>query len=112
MFVQRTWGKYEVIDVGTAHQVKKLIISPGKGISLQMHHKRSEHWVVIKGIATVTRGGETFDLETNESTHIPLGVIHRLENRTESVLEIIEVQVGEYFGEDDIVRFIDDDFGE
>lgn len=109
MFVQRPWGKYEVIEAGTGYQVKKLIICPGKAISLQLHLKRSEHWVVINGTATVTRGEDVFDLEVNEAAFIPLGVIHRLENRTEFILEIIEIQVGEYLGEDDIVRF-DDDF--
>ena len=107
--VQRPWGEYETIETSTGFQVKRLVIRPGRRISLQLHHKRSEHWVVIKGTATVTRGEEVYDLGVNESTFIPLGVRHRLENRTESVLELIEVQVGEYLGEDDIVRF-DDDF--
>ena len=107
--VQRPWGEYETIETSTGFQVKRLVIRPGRRISLQLHHKRSEHWVVIKGTATVTRGEEVYDLGGNESTFIPLGVRHRLENRTESVLELIEVQVGEYLGEDDIVRF-DDDF--
>ena len=107
--VQRPWGEYETIGAGTGYQVKILAILPGRRISLQLHHKRSEHWVVTKGTATITRGEEEFDLVVNESTFIPLGVKHRLENRTESVLEIIEVQVGEYLGEDDIVR-LDDDF--
>ena len=107
--VERPWGEYETIEAGSNYQVKRLHIRPGRRISLQLHHKRSEHWVVIKGTATVTRGEEVFDLEVNESTFIPLGVRHRLENRTGSILEIIEVQVGGYLGEDDIVRF-DDDF--
>ena len=109
-YVRRPWGGYETIEIKPGCQVKRLVIKPGKKISLQLHNKRSEHWVVIKGTATVTKEGEVFDLEVNESAFIPLGVKHRLENRTESVLEIIEVQVGEYVGEDDIVRF-DDDFG-
>ena len=107
--VQRPWGEYETIEVGTGYRVKRLVIRPGGRISLQLHHKRSEHWVVVKGTATITREEEVFDLKVNESTFIPLGVRHRLENRTGSVLELIEVQVGGYIGEDDIVRF-DDDF--
>ena len=107
--VQRPWGEYETIEAGTNYQVKKLIVRSGRRISLQLHHKRSEHWVVIKGTATITRGEEVFDLEVNESTFIPPGVKHRLENRTDTTLELIEVQIGEYIGEDDIVR-LDDDF--
>ena len=107
--VERPWGQYEVLDASPGYQVKRLTILPGRRISLQLHHKRSEHWVVIKGKATITRGDEVFDLEVNESTYIPLGVKHRLDNRTDSTLELIEVQVGGYLGEDDIVRF-DDDF--
>lgn len=107
--VQRPWGGYEIIEAAAGYQVKKLVLRPGRRISLQLHRKRSEHWVVTKGTATVTRGEEVFDLKVNESTFIPLGVKHRLENRTPAVLELIEVQVGEYLGEDDIVRF-DDDF--
>ena len=84
--VQRPWGEYETIETSTGFQVKRLVIRPGRRISLQLHHKRSEHWVVIKGTATVTRGEEVYDLGGNESTFIPLGVRHRLENRTESVL--------------------------
>ncbi len=108
--VQRPWGAYEVIEDGDTHQVKRLTILPGRKISLQWHRRRSEHWVVVTGVATVTRGEEFFDLGVNESTFIPVGVKHRLENRTASALEIIEVQVGDYLGEDDIVR-VDDDFG-
>ena len=107
--VQCPWGRYEIIDASAGYQVKRLTVLPGRRISLQLHHKRSEHWVVTKGRATVTRGDEVFDLEVNESTYIPLGVKHRLDNRTDSTLELIEVQVGGYLGEDDIVRF-DDDF--
>ena len=107
--VQRPWGRYEIIDSSPGYQVKKLIVLPGRRISLQLHHKRSEHWVVTKGKATITKGDEVFDLEVNESTYIPLGVKHRLENRTDTTLELIEVQVGEYLGEDDIIR-LDDDF--
>ena len=107
--VERPWGRYEIIDVSAGYQVKRLTVLPGRRISLQLHHKRSEHWVVTKGRATITRGDEVFDMEVNESTYIPLGVKHRLENRTDTTLELIEVQVGGYLGEDDIVRF-DDDF--
>lgn len=107
MYMKRLWGKYKVVDAGTGYQVKKLVINPGKAISLQMHHHRSEHWVVIKGIATVTRGQETFDLKVNEATYVPSEMIHKLENRTDSVLKIIEIQLGKYLGEDDIVRFND-----
>ena len=107
--VHRPWGRYEIIDANPGYQVKRLTVLSGKRISLQLHHKRSEHWVVTKGKATITKGDEVFDLEVNESTYIPLGVKHRLENRTDSILELIEVQVGEYLSEDDIVRY-DDDF--
>ena len=107
--IQRPWGRYEIIDASPGYQVKRLTVLPGRRISLQFHHKRSEHWVVIKGKATIIRGDEVFDLEVNESTYIPLGVKHRLENRTDTTLELIEVQVGEYLGEDDIIR-LDDDF--
>lgn len=107
--VERPWGGYKIIETGTGYQVKKLSVLPHRRISLQLHHKRSEHWVVTKGTATVTLGDEVFDLEVNEAAFIPLGVIHRLENRTDSILELIEVQVGAYLGEDDIVR-LDDDF--
>ena len=108
LLVQRPWGAYEVVETGNAHQVKRLTILPGMKISLQLHRRRSEHWIVVKGIATVTRGEEVFDLAVNESTFIPAEVKHRLENRTESELEIIEVQVGDYLGEDDIIRFDDE----
>ena len=108
--VNRPWGSYESIDTGSQFQVKRITVDPGKKLSLQLHHKRSEHWVVVKGIATVTQADKVFELQENESTFIPIGVKHRLENKTQEPLEIIEVQVGDYLGEDDIVRF-DDDFG-
>ncbi|HEY5733370.1 MAG TPA: mannose-1-phosphate guanylyltransferase/mannose-6-phosphate isomerase [Gammaproteobacteria bacterium] len=108
--VFRPWGSYEGLDMGPNFQVKRLIVNPGKKLSLQMHHKRAEHWVVVSGIATVTRGEEVFKLGVNESTFIPLGMKHRLENTEDVPLEVIEVQSGTYLGEDDIVRF-DDDFG-
>lgn len=108
--VHRPWGTYQSVDNGESFQVKRIVVKPGKKLSLQMHHKRAEHWVVVKGTATVTRGEDVFELRENESTFIPLGVKHRLENATTEPLEIIEVQSGTYLGEDDIVRF-DDDFG-
>lgn len=105
--VHRPWGDYESIDNGQRYQVKRLTIKPGATLSLQMHHHRAEHWIVVKGTARVTRGEETFLLTENESTYIPLGVKHRLENPGTIPLEIIEVQSGSYLGEDDIVRFQD-----
>ena len=108
--VYRPWGSYDSVDVGENFQVKRLIVNPGKKLSLQMHHQRAEHWVVVKGTATVTRGDEVFQLHENESTFIPVETKHRLENATDELLELVEVQSGKYLGEDDIVRF-DDDFG-
>ena len=108
--VYRPWGWYDSIDTGERFQVKRLHVKPGAKLSLQMHHKRAEHWVVVNGMATVTNGEQTFNLNKGESTYIPLGVIHALENQTNKPLEIIEVQSGTYLGEDDIVRF-DDIYG-
>ena len=108
--VFRPWGSYISIDSGEHFQVKRLIIKPGKKLSLQLHHHRSEHWVVVNGTATVTNEDDTFELKKNQSTYIPVGTRHRLENRGNDLLEIIEVQSGAYLGEDDIVRF-EDDFG-
>jgi len=108
--VYRPWGWYDSIDTGERFQVKRLHVKPGAKLSLQMHHKRAEHWVVVNGTATVTNGQQTFNLNKGESTYIPLGVIHALENQTRKPLEIIEVQSGTYLGEDDIVRF-DDIYG-
>lgn len=105
--VHRPWGSYEVLDSGPGFQVKRLTVSPGAALSLQMHHHRAEHWVVVKGVARVTRGDEQFLLRANESAYVPVGVRHRLENPEASSLEIIEVQSGDYLGEDDIVRFED-----
>ena len=106
----RPWGYYDSIDAGENFKVKRLTVYPGKRLSLQLHHKRSEHWVVVKGVATVTKGEEEFLLHENESTYIPPETKHRLEITGDNVLEIIEVQSGSYLGEDDIVRY-DDDFG-
>ena len=105
--VFRPWGWYDSIEKGENFQVKKLYVKPGGKLSLQMHHKRAEHWVVVRGIATVTKGDQTFTLEKGHSTYIPLGVTHGLGNTTNKPLEIIEVQSGTYLGEDDIVRFED-----
>lgn len=108
--VYRPWGCYETVDSGEHFQVKRITVEPGKKLSLQLHHQRAEHWIVVKGTATVTKGKEIFLLKENESTYIPIGVKHRLENATKQSLEIIEVQSGNYLGEDDIERF-EDDFG-
>jgi mannose-1-phosphate guanylyltransferase / mannose-6-phosphate isomerase len=108
--VYRPWGSYDSVDAGDNFQVKRLTVNPGKKLSLQLHHKRAEHWVVVRGVAKVTKDDETIILQENESTYIPIGMKHRLENATDELLELIEVQSGSYLGEDDIVRF-DDDFG-
>ncbi|WPE15961.1 mannose-1-phosphate guanylyltransferase/mannose-6-phosphate isomerase [Candidatus Thioglobus autotrophicus] len=105
--VYRPWGWYDSIESGEHFQVKRLHVKPGAKLSLQMHHKRAEHWVVVSGTATVTNGEQIFSLEKGESTYIPLGVTHGLENKTNKPLEIIEVQSGTYLGEDDIIRFED-----
>ena len=105
--VYRPWGYYEDVDAGERFQVKRLTIKPGAALSLQLHHQRAEHWVVVKGRARVTRGDEVFELGENQSTYIPLGIKHRLENIDAAPLEIVEVQSGDYLGEDDIVRFED-----
>ena len=105
--VYRPWGWYDSIESGEHFQVKKLHVKPGAKLSLQMHHKRAEHWVVVSGIATVTNNDQTFDLNKGESSYIPLGITHALANNTNESLEIIEVQSGAYLGEDDIVRFED-----
>ena len=105
--VQRPWGSYTVLIEGSGFKVKRIEVKPGASLSLQLHHKRSEHWVVICGTAHVTRGEETVDLGPNQSTYIPVGVKHRLANRGTVPLEIVEVQCGRYVGEDDIERFSD-----
>ncbi|VAW93643.1 Mannose-1-phosphate guanylyltransferase / Mannose-6-phosphate isomerase [hydrothermal vent metagenome] len=108
--VYRPWGCYESIDTGERFQVKRITVNKGATLSLQLHHHRAEHWVVVKGTAKVTRGDEQFLVTENQSTYIPLGVKHRLENTGSIPLEMIEVQSGSYLGEDDIVRF-DDRYG-
>ena len=105
--VYRPWGSYEGVDAGERFQVKRITVNPGATLSLQMHHHRAEHWIVVKGTAKVTRGDDVFTLTENQSTYIPLGTKHRLENPGASPLEMIEVQSGDYLGEDDIVRFED-----
>ncbi|WP_038214078.1 mannose-1-phosphate guanylyltransferase/mannose-6-phosphate isomerase [Xenophilus azovorans] len=105
--VARPWGAYDSIDHGERFQVKRLTVKPGAKLSLQMHHHRAEHWVVVKGTAKVTRGDETLLVQENESVYIPLGTVHRLENPGKVMLEVIEVQSGGYLGEDDIVRYED-----
>ncbi len=106
--VFRPWGSYESLVISDEYQVKKLTVSPLQKLSVQMHYKRSEHWVVVKGQAKITKGNDEFILQKNESTYIPVETIHALENPSSNEdLEIIEVQTGTYFGEDDIVRFED-----
>lgn len=105
--VYRPWGKYDSIDSGDGYQVKRITVKPGARLSVQMHHHRAEHWIVVSGSAKVTNGEKTFLLAENESTYIPVGVIHALENPGKVNLELIEVQSGSYLGEDDIVRFED-----
>ena len=103
----RPWGHYDSVDSGERHQTKRIVVKPGAKLSLQKHHHRAEHWVVVKGTALVTRGEEQILLTENESTYIPLGTVHRLENPGVIPLEIVEIQSGSYLGEDDIVRFSD-----
>ncbi|MDR3491453.1 MAG: mannose-1-phosphate guanylyltransferase/mannose-6-phosphate isomerase [Gammaproteobacteria bacterium] len=108
--VDRPWGCYETLNKANNYHAKHIIVKPGAKLSLQLHQHRSEHWIIIKGTATVTRGEECFDLSENQTIYIPAKVKHRIENKTDSNLELIEVQTGEYFGEDDITRF-DDIYG-
>jgi mannose-1-phosphate guanylyltransferase/mannose-6-phosphate isomerase len=108
--VHRPWGWFDGVDSGQRFQVKRIVVKPGAQLSLQMHHHRAEHWIVVSGTARVTRGEESFLVSENESTYIPLGITHRLENPGKLALEMIEVQSGSYLGEDDIVRF-EDNYG-
>jgi len=105
--VYRPWGKYDSIDVGDRYQAKHITVKPGEKLSMQMHHHRAEHWVVVSGTARVTNGDNIFLLSENESTYIPIGVVHALENPGKVELELIEIQSGSYLGEDDIVRLQD-----
>ncbi len=108
--VARPWGWYDSVDAGDRFQVKRIVVKPGASLSLQLHNYRAEHWIVVKGTARVTNDNNIFILEENQSTYIPIGVKHRLENPGKTDLEMIEVQSGTYLGEDDIVRF-DDTYG-
>jgi mannose-1-phosphate guanylyltransferase/mannose-6-phosphate isomerase len=105
--VHRPWGWYDSIDMGERFQVKRILVKPGASLSLQKHHHRAEHWVVVSGTAEVTNGEQVILLSENQSTYIPLGQVHRLANPGKVPLEIIEVQSGSYLGEDDIVRYED-----
>jgi len=105
--VQRPWGSYDSIDVGDGFQVKRIKVKPGAALSLQSHSRRAEHWIVVRGTARVTRNLDLFELHANQSTYIPIGAKHRLENPGTETLELIEVQSGDYLGEDDIVRYED-----
>ena len=105
---ERPWGIYTVLEENRSYKIKRIEVHPGQRLSLQMHHHRSEHWIVVSGTAQVTCGDREFILNVNESTFIPMGIQHRLENPGRILLCIIEVQSGEYLGEDDIIRFHDD----
>ena len=105
--VQRPWGSYDSVDVGDGFQVKRIKVKPGARLSLQAHARRAEHWIVVRGTARVTRDNDVFELFANQSTYIPIGAKHRLENPGAEMLELIEVQSGDYLGEDDIVRYED-----
>jgi mannose-6-phosphate isomerase-like protein (cupin superfamily) len=106
--VHRPWGSYRSVDRGRRFQVKRIVVKQGGRLSLQLHHHRAEHWIVVQGTARVTVGDETRIVHENESTYIPIGTKHRLENPGKIDLELIEVQTGSYLGEDDIVRIEDD----
>jgi mannose-1-phosphate guanylyltransferase/mannose-6-phosphate isomerase len=108
--VHRPWGSYDSVDVGARFQVKRIKVKPGARLSLQSHTQRAEHWIVVSGTARVTRDNDVFELHANQSTYIPIGARHRLENPGTQMLELIEVQSGDYLGEDDIVRY-DDAYG-
>jgi len=105
--VNRPWGSYDSVDVGDGFQVKRIKVKPGAALSLQSHERRAEHWIVVRGTARVTRNNDVFELFANQSTYIPIGAKHRLENPGSDMLELIEVQSGDYLGEDDIVRYED-----
>jgi mannose-1-phosphate guanylyltransferase/mannose-6-phosphate isomerase len=107
--VHRPWGSYHALDAGARYQVKRIVVKAGGRLSLQKHHHRAEHWVVVRGTALITIGDQSRTVHENESVFIPIGTVHRLENPGKIDLELIEVQTGSYLGEDDIVR-IDDDY--
>ena len=108
--VHRPWGSYEAVMCGEGYQVKRLVVMAGKKLSLQYHQHRSEHWTVVEGEVHVTIGDDVMVLQCDESIYVPLGSVHRLDNRSDGDVVLIEVQCGDYLGEDDIVR-IEDDFG-
>jgi mannose-1-phosphate guanylyltransferase/mannose-1-phosphate guanylyltransferase/mannose-6-phosphate isomerase len=105
--VYRPWGHYDLVDAGERHQTKRIVVKPGAKLSVQKHHHRAEHWVVVRGTAMVIKNGESVLVTENESIYIPLGAVHSLENPGVIALEMVEVQSGSYLGEDDIVRFQD-----
>ena len=107
-FDTRPWGNYEVIDIGSNFQVKRITVLPGKRLSLQSHKYRKEHWIVVLGEAEVVIDDRIFNLKISQSIDIPLGSIHRLSNKTNTELVLIEIQFGEYLDEDDIIRYEDD----
>lgn len=106
----RPWGTWEVLDTGDKHTVKRILVNPGQILSLQYHHHRSEHWIIVKGTATVTLGEEEFEKQENENVYIPCGEKHRIANKTEEDMIFIEVQTGDTLDEDDIVR-LEDSYG-
>ncbi len=105
--VRRPWGTYQSIARGENYQAKRIVVNPGGALSLQLHHRRAEHWTVVEGIAEITVGNTTQTHTKNESVYIPVETIHRLVNKTTSPVVLIEVQCGDYLGEDDIVRLAD-----
>ena len=106
--IHRPWGSYQSLDIGERHQVKRIIVKAGGRLSLQKHHHRSEHWIVVRGTALVTVNDLQKMVHENESIYIPIGAVHRMENPGKIPLELIEVQTGSYLGEDDIIRIEDD----
>ena len=106
----RPWGYYQSLDIGRRHQVKRIVVSPGQRLSLQKHRHRAEHWTVVEGVAEVTVDDRVLTLEPNESVYIPLGAVHRVANPGKTPMTLIEVQCGDYLGEDDIIR-LQDDYG-
>jgi mannose-1-phosphate guanylyltransferase/mannose-6-phosphate isomerase len=105
--IYRPWGYYQAVDLGSRYQVKRIVVKPNARLSLQKHFHRAEHWVVVRGTAEIEIGNEVRTVYENESAYIPIGSVHRLTNPGKIPLELIEVQVGSYLGEDDIVRFND-----